>query len=359
MSHGAELLDRYRPVLQYDSSELYYADSARTFTDNFFDGGPMAAYGNVLRRKDGSVIAQSGSGSDPALGIEFLGEAEYSNGEPVRDGDYLDATTQQYVADARRLHADSQYGNRAYGVVRGAGGGKSWLQYWLFYYYNDKAFAGFGVHEGDWEGIQIRVDAAGQPEEVTYSQHESGQAAAWSDVDRDPESDAPVIYVAKGSHASYLRAGSHDAPVVDDVCDGRGHRVRPKLEVLTDSEPAWVRWPGRWGASAKHGALSFPSPGTPRTQRRWTHPNGFHEDAKKFSPPRRGAAAPTTRPSVRAAREDGVTRVEITMDEGTAAKVTVTAYTNGNPVPMSFDLSELGESEPMHELEPAPSAPPQ
>jgi hypothetical protein len=47
------------------------------------------------------------------------------------------------------------------------------------------------------------------------------------------------------------------------------------------------------------------------------------------------------------------------MDEGTAAKVTVTAYTNGDPVPMSFDLSELGEGEPMHELEPAPSAPPQ
>jgi hypothetical protein len=357
MSDDADLLAQYRPVLQYDSAELYYADSAKTFTDNWFDAGPMESYGNALRRKDGTVIASAGPRANPPLNLDFLGETKYGNQEPVRDGDYLDATTQQYVADARRLHSDGDYADRAYGVVRGAGDGKRWLQYWLFYYYNDKAFAGFGLHEGDWEGIQIRVDAAGTPEEVTYSQHDGGEAAKWSDVELDADTGAPVIYVARGSHASYLRAGSHEAPVVDDVCDGDGSRRRPDLEVLTDSEPGWVRWPGRWGASAKHGLISFPSPGSPRTQKRWTKPNGFHEDARRYSPPKRGAAAaprPTTRPTVRAGRQDGVTTVEIRLDEGTPAKVVVTAYENGVPRPLSFDLGELHDDDPVHELEPLP-----
>jgi Vacuolar protein sorting-associated protein 62 len=358
MPDDAQLLDQYRPALQYDSGELYYADSARTFTDNWFDGGPMAPYGNTLRRKDGTVIAASGPAADPALSVDFLGEKSYANQEPVRGGDFLDAATQQYVADARRLHLAGGYGNHGYGVVRPAAGGKRWLQYWFFYYYNDKAFVGFGVHEGDWEGIQIRVDAEGRPDEVTYAQHSGGERAAWSDVELDETTGAPVAYVARGSHASYLRPGTHEAPVVDDVCDGGGRRVRPELEVLTDSEPAWVRWPGRWGASAKKGLISFPSPGSPRTQKRWRKPDAFHEDARRFSESKR-APGPrrSTSPTVRASRQDGVTTVQLAVDEGTPAKVTVTAYVDGDPRPLTYDLSELKAGDPPREIEPVATPP--
>ena len=34
-----------------------------------------------------------------------------------------------------------------------------------------------------------------------------------------------------------------------DYSDGKGPSVRPTLEVLSDGEPAWVLWPGKWGSS--------------------------------------------------------------------------------------------------------------
>ena len=59
MPSDADLLATFSPVLRYDSRELYFADSAATLTGNVFDGGPMRAYANVLRREDKSVIASA------------------------------------------------------------------------------------------------------------------------------------------------------------------------------------------------------------------------------------------------------------------------------------------------------------
>ena len=54
--------------------------------------------------------------------------------------------------------------------------------------------------------------------------------------------------------------------------------------------------PGRWGASPKKGAISFPSPASPRTQRRWHDPDGFHKDARTFKEQRGGAKDDRKRP---------------------------------------------------------------
>jgi hypothetical protein len=348
MASDADLLRTFSPVLRFDSRELYFADSAATLTGNVFDSGPMRPYANVLRRADKSVIATA---SD-ALDLDFLGEAQYGNGEPVKSGDYLDASSDQYVADARRLHTDADNANRIYGVVLPAAGGKKWLQYWFFYYYNDKALVGFGVHEGDWEGIQIRVGSDGEPDAVTYAQHDGGEKAAWKDVELDPQADAPVVYVGLGSHASYLRKGSHSAPLVDDVCDAGGREVRPDLDVLTDDFPSWVRWPGRWGASPKSGLISFPSPASPRAQRRWRDPDGFHKDARAFSEQRVGAeVVPKPPPVVTASRSGDTIDVQINGRDVTA-KVVVTATVDGRPQALEYDLNELkeGPAQPVRPL---------
>ena len=351
MPTDADLLARFSPVLQYDSHELYYADAASTFTDNAFAGGPLAPYRNTLKRKDGTVIARAGR----ALSLGFLGPDAYGDGQPVRAGDYLDGAGSQYVADARRLHGDPHAADRAYGVVLPAAGGKRWLQYWLFYYYNDKSLVGMGIHEGDWEGYQVRVDAQGTPDEVTYAQHDGGERAAWSDVETDAATGAPVVYVGLGSHASYLRAGSHKAPLVDDVCDAKGARVHPQLEVLTDDAPSWVRWPGRWGASAKHGLISFPSPGAPRTQKRWRDPDAFHAAARRFQPDRGpgGGTVAVLPPVVTAVRDGETTTVTIT--GGGGARLVVTATVEGRPATLEYDLSEApaGTAAPLRPLPPA------
>lgn len=91
------------------------------------------------------------------------------------------------------------------------------LQYWFQYYYNDWA----NRHEGDWETItlliEIRPETIQQARELNekellhgvtvhdagYASHEDGYRRLWNDVQRTAE-DHPIVYVARGSQASYF-----------------------------------------------------------------------------------------------------------------------------------------------------------
>ena len=87
-------------------------------------------------------------------------------------------------------------------------GGRDWLQYWFWLYYNPKNLFGFGKHEGDWEMIQIGLGSDGEPELLAYAQHDSGEARKATEgewVERDGGRH-PVVYVSPLSHASYFEA---------------------------------------------------------------------------------------------------------------------------------------------------------
>ena len=66
------------------------------------------------------------------------------------------------------------------------------LQYWLFYYDNPLLLppTPFGTfwqsHEGDWEVVNVVLDADEQPLEAAYSQHSSGRRQAWAAVGSAP-----------------------------------------------------------------------------------------------------------------------------------------------------------------------------
>src|SRR5205085_3523375 len=181
------------------------------------------------------------------------------------------------------MHALPGYANEIYGHAAHDEQGRIWLQYWFFYYYNDKAFFGIGLHEGDWEMIQIRLDPSGKPNVATYAQHRQGERAAWKDVEQEeeaPEGLAPVVYSARGSHASYFRRGLYlEAPVVPDHNDAAGKRVRPDVLVISDGTPGWAQWPGRWGSTPKRNAFESDSPRGPREHSQWRDPGGFHDAA--------------------------------------------------------------------------------
>ena len=117
--------------------------------------------------------------------------------------------------------------------------GRLWLQYWLFYYYNDFQLLGplvsGGKHEGDWELVQIRLGPSEQPEQAVYTQHKTAESRPWADV-RKAGANTPLVYVARGSHANYFRAGSHWTGVWWDQADGRGPQITPTLEVLEDRD---------------------------------------------------------------------------------------------------------------------------
>ena len=276
------LLHRYAPVIQYDSQESFAADSAATMTDCVPAEFPQ---GNVLRRKDGSTLAAAAPAEGQAkLSLDLLATDRYADqsGTTVEPDDYLDAVGKQYVVDARDMHARPGYANQIYGHAVRDAAGDLWLQYWFFYYYNNKAFLFMGLHEGDWEMIQLRLSAAREPDEATYAQHSGGERAAWADLEQDdgPDGAVPVVYSARGSHASYFRRGTYpEAPIVPDQNDAGGPRVRPELVVIGDESPPWAAWPGRWGSTRADGPIGANSPPGPHEHGAWRDPLAFHNAA--------------------------------------------------------------------------------
>jgi len=300
-------LERFRPALVYDPQEPYRSISAASITD---------WAGNTLQRRNGTVLARAGA----ALALELLTRYE------VRDGDRMDEAGDPLPA-ARRFQADPAYAERVYGRVVPKGD-KVWLQYWMWSYYNPKHLLGLGRHEGDWEVIQIRLSASGEPEAATYSQHTAGEARDWGDLKRFQD-DHPLVYIAPLSHACYFEPGAHPYLIGVDNPDGSLPPVLPRVEAFG----GWVSWTGRWGASTgvlggRFGGRSPASPG--RQGQKWTDPEAWHTRARVAAPFKRGArviraAGTATYPKLLtlAARRDGArVVVDWTIDPAPARRAT-------------------------------------
>src|SRR5436189_3776805 len=67
------LLQRYRPVIQYDSHESFYADSVAIMTDRVTPGSGQAQRCNTLKNAAGKVIASAKpSAGQTQLNLGFL-----------------------------------------------------------------------------------------------------------------------------------------------------------------------------------------------------------------------------------------------------------------------------------------------
>ncbi|HEX2105428.1 MAG TPA: hypothetical protein VHF51_17375 [Solirubrobacteraceae bacterium] len=298
-----DLLRRHQPQLRYDSNEQYFADDAAQWTDN---------PGNELRRADtrdgrGELIAAA----VPAEGAQrltlgFLGPEAYGDGSPVQDGDYIGDRGRDYREQYVRLRRDRpELRNKMYGhAVESAG--RVWLQYWFWYFYNDYSLAlGAGRHEGDWEMVQLRL-LDGRPDLAVYAQHSYAERRPWTDVERAPDrTDSPVVYVARGSHASYFERGFHETEAWYDLADGKRATPWLALEIVEHDAPPWVRWPGRWGDTRPSlGAVHQSSPVGPGRKGHWRRPERLLEDARRPARP----AAPAA-PQVDVRREAGSLRL--------------------------------------------------
>src|SRR5918994_621751 len=151
--------------------------------------------GNLLVSRHGELIASVGG--DPAVSFELM--AAYPDERTIEPDDCLWQGT-QVLADASRMGREGRYPGVLYGRVVPGEQGRKWLQYWVWFYYNPKNLLGFGKHEGDWEMIQIELDADGRPDMLTYAQHKHGEVRKPTDkhvhwVERDGERH-PVVYVA-------------------------------------------------------------------------------------------------------------------------------------------------------------------
>jgi hypothetical protein len=164
--------------------------------------------------------------------------------------------------------------------------GQEWIQYWMYFSYNpqDRGIFRTGRHEGDWEFVQVRIGSDGRPDRVTLSQHNWAEGCEWEDIRR--RGPAPVVHVANGSHALYSEPGTADRPFPDpnDEADGDGRQVRPRVQTITDGDPAWVEHREPWGDSREGwvpGEQS--SPNGPKFQEHdaWARPAGYHAEARE------------------------------------------------------------------------------
>jgi len=145
-------------------------------------------------------------------------------------------------------------------------GGLWWHQYWLFYLYNPKKYAGFGEHEGDWEMVQLGCcdELGDNPVLMTLSQHDGGERREFWRVELSEENQ-PVVYVARDSHANYFSAQKD----VTDQVDGKGWGAYIEWRPFGP----WQYWMGKWGNSDN-------SPGPLTTRRAWEAPHAYHSQAR-------------------------------------------------------------------------------
>jgi hypothetical protein len=293
--------------------------------------------GNELRRKrtaagNGAVLAAAEPEPGTAqLELGFLGVERYADGSAVLEGDVIGVRGDDYRAQYRRLRiAHPELTNVVYGHAVEANG-RLWLQYWLWYFYNDYQLSfAVGTHEGDWEMVQFRMDAAaGHPDVAIYAQHRYAEMRAWDKVETLGE--RPVVYVARGSHASYFEAGFHQTEAWYDLADGkRRMKHRPTLEILEAGTAAWTRWPGRWGDTLPRSGLESNSPTGPGAKKQWIDPDKLLDNPPSVSR-HGGKGAPA--PDVRALRAGGRLRVEydVTARDPRPVELVVTVNSKDEP----------------------------
>jgi hypothetical protein len=274
-----DLLARYQPITVLSQGELF----APTDVDDFLADATLE-----LRGPDGSFERAE----MPPAGV------------PVRgDGWRLDHRCAAIAGPASTVQCydpASQGPSVVYGryeVIAGT----TVLSYWLFYEHNFWSHpalpfgAAWQAHEGDWEVVHIVLDDKRTPVEVAVSQHCTGQRRAWDDVPKAPGTDHPIVFVARGSHASYFTPGVHPfAPAcvppqarplnpvdvnVPGVSLGPGTTA---IELVHDQSPRWLRFPGTWGETQYLAAPAFGIPPTafgtspvgPAFQDDWLDPLG-------------------------------------------------------------------------------------
>lgn len=120
------------------------------------------------------------------------------------------------------------------------------ITYWLFYGLSQppgpSSFTRFLVHEGDWERISVLLRRGAThddytPVSVRYHAHDGSRDVAWSAVKRSGTH--PLVFSARGSHASYWRAGAYENVF---EADGRRQFAVRDTAIACPDCPQWRTW---------------------------------------------------------------------------------------------------------------------
>jgi len=229
-SGDAELAQKYAPIFYFEQSETCYPVDISYHLNNSY---------LCKATETGSVLITQTPTAEEIANYS-LEQSIYQNPQNY----YLD--NQRGTIDDTGIITDyksrkESLGYTVYAHVYSSGATQV-VQYWVFYAFNDGEL---NKHEGDWEMVQV-VISSGTPTEVMYSQHYDGQRASWNQVERD--GDHFKVYVARGSHANYLRSYSGKLGMASDIVGDDGIVLKPGSYslVMLESQP-WLDFAGRWG----------------------------------------------------------------------------------------------------------------
>ncbi len=312
-----QLAETFVPILFFTEDEAWapiavddYLSDARLEA-----GGETVAHGLTL----GTLPRTCPAGSAPpcftlTLDCEEASEACSQRTAEHEPGYHLEGAVYVRVlrkaTDGRLFAESTPFGDQVSVVV----------QYWYFYAYDEwKTWSLVGRlrqwHEADWEAITIGLSDTG-PLFVGYSAHCGGRWYDWDDVEvivanktadgwthgrRNSHEPArhPLVAVAEGSHANYVRsfhgrspdwagcrnvsgdavaALSYASNLRDRTEDGWG--VIPSEIVVVDETTPPMTFPGRWGRYDRTVLENFRErelasghgPATPTLQPLWTNP---------------------------------------------------------------------------------------
>jgi len=164
------------------------------------------------------------------LGCSHVDPYQYSDRDFNPDDHYFlqagdDDAVHPGVRDPSRWKAYTHaYPNNLGGVT---------IQYWLFYAYND----GFSLqnHEGDWEHVDVKLDASYNPVTVYLSFHTS--LNPYAPADMTWYGTHPQVWVADGSHANFRS---------EDVCNGTLREAGALVGGVAINESCWTNADQRW-----------------------------------------------------------------------------------------------------------------
>ncbi len=275
------LIRKYEPVLYFHPDEQYFpmdVDAFITQCDLWNDD-----WIDELEVEEGEVSLTNLENRDNDYYLEFAEGRRLINVEPplAERQFWNDEAYQEYTATAgiRKLtYYAHQMTDPTYGYIV--------IQYWFFYAFNSwGAYEdGYNVHEGDWEMITLFLNPDTMiPDFTAYSYHHSVQTTPWALVEKD--GDHPVVYVARGSHASYFHPGDYPQVLglagIDYAVKNDDKKIGPNewenriIINLSHPDFNWLRtYEGKYGSNVFADIANGESGpvGPPHQGDKWYHP---------------------------------------------------------------------------------------